>query len=267
MKTRTHTILILLFLLLGLVASGQETEKTGTAKVSKCAFISTGISVPMRDFSQTAAEIGPKGNAKPGFYIAGSVDVFWKTAGWKFEGNTTFNPVETTQLNIKETFPDVKTGTWTNTKLLTGPQLKIGSDELYATIGVMLGGMWLYYPAFTAEIDGQETIMKMQNISTLNFAQQYHAGLSYAINENIALGLTIKYEHANAEAQYLKIIEKYQLGNAFNLEYEQGTQHRINNSQPSGEAYTGWIGYGRSEHTISQKVTELKIGINVQIKL
>ena len=266
-KLMKKTCILTVLLLFGLIAQGQETEKPNRAIISKTATLSTGVSIPVDDFAETATDIGPAGNAKPGFYLAGSVDLFRKFAGWKFEANTTFNPIETNKLVIIENYPDTETGTWTNVKLLTGPQIKFGSDKLNATIGAMFGGMWLYYPAFTVEIDGQETIMKMQNISTRNFAQQYHAGLSYAITKNIALGFTIKYEHANAEAQYLKITEKYQLGNAFNLEYEQGTQSRINNSPPSGEAYTGWIGYGRSEHTINQKVTELKAGLSVQIIL
>lgn len=259
--------LLILLLLFGPIAYGQETKKTGLVKASKCAFISTGISVPMGNFSQTAAEIGPKGNAKPGFYIAGSVDLFWKFAGWKIEANTTFNPIETKLLYIKETFPDVKTGTWTNTKLLTGPQIKLGSDELYATIGVMLGGMWLYYPAFTIESDDEQTVMKIQNTGICNFAQQLHVTIHYPISEKISLGVTLKYEHANAKAQYLQIIKSYHLGNAYNLEYETGVPHRISNDPPPLEAYTGWVGYGKSEVTVNQKVMELKIGMNVQIKL
>jgi hypothetical protein len=264
MKLMKKSLIIFIFLAFAIAVSAQESKKVNNNKLLKSATVTTGISLPMGDFAETGTEIGPAGNAKPGFFLAGSVDLLRGYFGWRFEANTAFNPIETNQLAIMESSPEAETGTWTNTKLLTGLLINLGSEQLNVTIGVMLGGMWLYYPAFTAEKDDPSTLMKIQNINSGNFALQYHAALSYSITEKIALGLTLKYEHTKAEAQYLQTLEKYQLGNAFNLENE---PHRISNELPSGESYTGWTGYGRSEHTISQKVTELKIGIGVQFRL
>lgn len=257
-----------LFIFFGLIVTGQENEKPDKTKRSKIVTVSTGLSLPMGDFSETDTEIGPAGNAKAGFFIAGSADLQWKYFGWRFEAGADFNPIDVSMLNIAQAHPNAEIKHWTKTKLMSGPFISVRLKKSDLQFGAMAGANWLYYPAITFN-DGH----KIQSIPTTNFAGQFFMEWSYPLSDKVSVGINAKYEFSNAKAKYLEIQKFYQLGNAFNLEYEASRPFRIQDRMTNnpnidpGPIYTGWFGTSRSEGSVKQKISTIQIGVHIKFKL
>lgn len=260
--------IITLLIFYGLIATGQETDKQRIAKPSKSATISSGIALPGGDFSKTGSEISPYGNAKPGFFIAGSADLHWKYFGWRFEAGADFNPIDVSMLNIAQAHPNAEIKHWTETKLLSGPFINFKFEKSSLRFGTQAGVLWLRYPTI---VIGEG--YKIQPVPTANFASQIYVEWSYPLSEKLSVGINAKHEFSGAEAKYIEIQKFYQLGNAFNLEYEAGRPYRIQprmtnepNTDP-GPIYTGWFGTSRSEGSVKQKISTIQIGFHIKFKL
>jgi hypothetical protein len=248
--------------------SQSSTGKSKEYPVKSVAF-STDIVIPTSDFTNTGSGIAPTGNAKTGYNITGSVDLQWKYFGWRFEGGANFNPVNASNLIITEIYPDAEVKHWTVTNLLSGPFIRIKLKESDLQFGAMAGANWVCYPAITFN-DGH----KIQSVPTTNFASQFYVGWSYPLSDKLSVGINAKYEFSNAEAKYQEIQKFSQLGNAFNLEYynpfkPRMLQERMTNNPYTdpGPIYTGWIGTGRSEGSVKQKISTIQIGFHVRFKL